>query len=472
MDKNIWKILGPLIGFILFFLTRKALGTDAALVLMMTSWMAIWWVSQAVHIYATSLLPLAFLPLFGIVPMNELAPSYLKDIIFLFLGGFLISYAIEKHGLHKRISLSILSRFSKNKGQILFGFMLCSWFLSMWMMNTAVVAMLLPVILAVCRQFKEDKQLGNSILLGTAFASSIGGMATLIGTAPNMISAEAINSSGLGFEITFSSWMALAMPFSVILFFICFLVLYRVYLARNNALYMSTNFKSDLQKLGKMDYEERWVAVIFASTALLWFTMKEIGIGSFNFKGWSYYLGIEETMKESSVAIFSAILLLIIPSKKKGESLIGVQEIQRLPIGIIFLFGSGFAIAEAFQESGLNQAISIWMNSFGDLPFVWMSLILVTFLVFFTEITSNTASINLFIPILIGLSSKFPGNELALILSSTLAVSCAFMLPIATPPNAIVYASEQLDSREMMRTGFKLNLLAILIITFLAQILL
>jgi sodium-dependent dicarboxylate transporter 2/3/5 len=471
LDKNIWKILGPLIGFILFFLTKQGLGNDAALVLMMTSWMAIWWVTQAVHIYATSLLPLAFLPLFGIVPMKELAPSYLKDIIFLFLGGFLISYAIEKHGLHKRISLNILSRFSKNKGQILFGFMFCSWFLSMWMMNTAVVAMLLPVILAVCKQFKEDKQLGTSLLLGTAFASSIGGMATLIGTAPNMISAEAINSSNLGIEVTFSSWMAMAMPYSILLFFVCFVVLYRIYLVSNNSLNRSTNFKADLQKLGKMDYEERWVAFIFASTAILWFTMKEIEIGNFNFKGWSYYLGIEETVKESSVAIFSALLLLIVPSKKKGENLIGVMEIQRLPIGIIFLFGSGFAIAEAFQFSGLNDAIAIWMNSFGDLSFIWVCLILVTFLVFFTEITSNTASINLFIPILIGLSSQFPGDELSLILSSTLAVSCAFMLPIATPPNAIVFASGQLESNEMMKTGFRLNILAILIITALIQIL-
>ncbi len=471
MDKNIWKILGPLIGFILFFLTRQALGNDSALVLMMTSWMAIWWITQAVHIYATSLLPLAFLPLFGIVPMKELAPSYLKDIIFLFLGGFLISYAIEKHGLHKRISLNILSRFSKNKGQILFGFMFCSWFLSMWMMNTAVVAMLLPVILAVCRQFKEDKQLGNSLLLGTAFASSIGGMSTLIGTAPNMISAEAINSSSLGMEVTFSSWMAMAMPFSIVLFFVCFLVLYRVYLARNNGLSMSTNFKSDLQKLGKMDYEERWVAAIFVSTAILWFTMKEIEIGNFNFKGWSYYLGVEETVKESSVAIFSALLLLIIPSKEKGKNLIGVKEIQRLPIGIIFLFGSGFAIADSFKHSGLNEAISVWINSFGEFSFIWVCLLLVTFLVFFTEITSNTASINLFIPILIGLSTQFPGNELPLILSSTLAVSCAFMLPIATPPNAIVFASGQLDSNEMMKTGFKLNIIAILIITTLVQIL-
>lgn len=455
----------------MFFLSRQALGNDSALVLMMTSWMAIWWITQAVHIYATSLLPLAFLPLFGIVPMKELAPSYLKDIIFLFLGGFLVSYAIEKHGLHKRISLNILSRFSKNKGQILFGFMFCSWFLSMWMMNTAVVAMLLPVILAVCRQFKEDKPLGNSLLLGTAFASSIGGMSTLIGTAPNMISAEAINSSSLGMEVTFSSWMAMAMPFSIVLFFVCFLVLYRVYLARNNGLSMSTNFKSDLQKLGKMDYEERWVAAIFVSTAILWFTMKEIEIGNFNFKGWSYYLGIEETVKESSVAIFSALLLLIIPSKEKGKNLIGVKEIQRLPIGIIFLFGSGFAIADAFKHSGLNEAISVWINSFGEFSFIWVCLLLVTFLVFFTEITSNTASINLFIPILIGLSTQFPGNELPLILSSTLAVSCAFMLPIATPPNAIVFASGQLDSNEMMKTGFKLNILAILIITTLVQIL-
>lgn len=439
---------------------------------MMTVWMAIWWLTQAVHIYVTSLLPLVFLPFTGVSPMSEIAPLYLKDIIFLFLGGFLISYALEKHGLHQRISLGILSRFSKNKAQILLGFMFCSWFLSMWMMNTAVVAMLLPVILAVKKQFPNDKKMGYSLLLGTAFASSIGGMATLIGTAPNMIAAEAINQSGLGMSLSFSQWMIKAFPFSLALFIACYALIYHTYLRKNNLTTESLDFKTQYRALGKMSYNEKWVALIFGATALLWFTMKEIELGSFTYKGWAYYLGIEETIKESSVAVLSALLLFLIPAKNQAKNLIGVKEIKRLPVGIIFLFGSGFAIAAGFQQSGLNHSISVWMSSFSEFSFLSMSLLIVSFLIFFTEITSNTASINLFIPILIGLASQFPGNELGLILSATLAVSCAFMLPIATPPNAIVYASEELPSNEMLKVGFRLNLIAIVIIVILANIIL
>lgn len=481
-----WKLLlGPAAAVLVYFLF-KGQGFEGAMpkAAALGTWIALWWITEAVNIYVTALLPVVLFPLFGVMSIKDVAPLYMKDIIFLFIGGFLIAYALERWNLHKRIALKIILSIGHTPSRVLLGFMLASYFLSMWILNTATVTLLLPAVLGVIQQIEEVRgqrtQLATPFLLGLAYASSIGGIATLIGTAPNMVMQEFYNTNAVlesGAEVTsvtFANWFAFGFPVSLVLFVVCYLLLRFLYRKQFSGEAMDLEYcRRTLKEMGPMSYEEYSILGYFIFTVLLWFFRKDLDIGSLHIPGWANLLPEPDFVKESAIAMFTGVLLFLHPSKqKKGEGLITWTDAKRLPVGILFLFGGGFALAAAFTSSGLTA----WMGEQLSALQSWTpALIIVTLcliMTFLTELTSNTASTILVMPIILSMCAYVDVHPLKLFVPVTLAASCAFMLPVATPPNTIVFGSERLSIRSMMRAGIWLNLIGVVIISLLSLLLL
>ncbi len=443
-------------------------------------WIAWWWVTEAINIYFTALLPVVLFPFLGILEMKALAPLYMKDIIFLFIGAFLIAYALERWNLHQRIALKIIVSIGHTPARILLGFMLASWFLSMWILNTATVSMLIPAAIAVIRQMEARNPNGTTALakpylIGIAYASSIGGIATLIGTAPNMVFRDLYNEHFSSTrEIDFTSWFVMGFPVSVLLFLVCFLLLrfqYRKAFAQEKIDREAS--QKAYTNLGRISREEVWVLILFVLTILLWFTRKGFDFGSFKIPGWSALLDEKNFIKESTVAMLTALVLFLIPSRKQGGGgLLRWKDVERLPLGVLFLFGGGFALAEGFKVSGLSDLVGEQLRDIGTWSPVLIVLVLCMFMTFFTELTSNTASTLLILPILISVAGFVEMSPLQLLVPVTFSASCAFMLPVATPPNTIVFGSNRLRIADMMRSGIWMNLAGVTIITMLTFILL
>ncbi len=479
-NKAFKKIAGPLLGIVvyLFFATGgypEIMSRTAGI----ATWIAFWWITEAVNIYFTSLIPLFMFPLLGVMSMENLAPLYMQDVIFLFIGGFLIAYAIERWKLHKRVALKLILLVGATPSRILLGFMLSSYLLSMWIINTAVVTMLLPAVLAVVSQietFNKDggqSKLATPFLLGLAYASSIGGMATLIGTAPNFLFADFFNlQNHLQPEISFASWMSFGVPISIILFVLCFQLLKLIYRKSFINEQISLSYcEKEYKKLGKVTYEEKILTAIFILTVLLWFFRKDLHIGALTIKGWTNVLPNPEYVKESTIAMLMACFLFLFPARSEKTTLLNWQQVSRLPMGIIFLFGGGFALAASFKVSGLSEWIAMQMNGITNLSPLLIIVILCTAMTFLTELTSNTASTLLVLPILLSMSEHLTIHPLQLFIPVVLSASCAFMLPVATPPNTIVFGSERLSIRDMARTGIWMNLIGVLVISISAYFL-
>jgi sodium-dependent dicarboxylate transporter 2/3/5 len=483
---------GPILG-VLVYLMLIAGGSEPIMAKMagVGVFVAAWWITEAVNIYYTALLPVVLLPFLGVLPMAEVAPLYMKEIIFLFIGGFLIAFGLQKWNLHKRIALKIILMVGNTPTRVLLGFMLASYLLSMWILNTATVTMLLPAVLAVIQQVEQLKngektKLATPLLLGLAYASSIGGVATLIGTAPNMVLHDFYNESypiadqladpqrfGDPAQLSFANWFAFGFPISIVLFIACFLVLRVLYRKSFRQESIDVNYcKVEYAKLGKMSYEEKALGYYFLATVLLWFFRKDLTIGSFQIPGWEHLFGPNNYIKESTIAMLTACLLFLHPSKqKKGENLIGWNEMKGLPIGILFLFGGGFALAKGFEVSGLSEWIGGKLGVMSDWDVLAIIFGLCLAMTFLTELTSNTASTILVMPLIFSLASNVDVHPLLLFVPVTLSASCAFMLPVATPPNTIVFGSERITVSEMSRVGIWLNLIGVLVISFLAYFL-
>jgi sodium-dependent dicarboxylate transporter 2/3/5 len=433
-------------------------------------WMAFWWITEAVSIYVTALIPLFIFPLLGLIHMKMVAPLYMQDVIFLFIGGFLMAYGLERWNLHKRIALKIILMIGATPARILLGFMLASYILSMWILNTAAVTLLLPAVLAVVAQIEafrgegKKSKLAVPFLLGLAYAATIGGMATLIGTLPNMVLA---GYEQLPHGISFSQWFMFGFPTSIVLFVICYFLLRFMYRNTFREEEISMEFcQKEYRNLGKVKFEEKALGFFFIMTVLLWFFRKDIDFGSVTLYGWGNLLPDPDLIKESTIAMAVAFILLIFPSRsKKGGTLVEMKDIQRLPVGIIFLFGGGFALAKAFEVSGLSTWLGSNLSMMGEWPVLLFVLVLCLGMTFLTELTSNTASTLLILPVIYSLALETKVDPLLLMVPITLSASCAFMLPIATPPNTIVYGSEKLPMKEMMRAGIWLNLIGVIIVT-------
>ena len=423
--------------------------------------MACWWITEAVPIPATALTPLLLFPLLGILPIGETAEPYANPIIFLFLGGFVIALAMERHGLHRRIALRVVRAMGVHPPVLVFGFMCATAFLSMWVSNTATVVMMLPIGLSVVRLVKPeagdeamDFNFAISLMLGIAYAASIGGLATLIGTPPNALLAAFMRES-YDVEVGFAQWMAVGLPLVVIALPLSWLVLTKVvFPIRITEIPGGTQAIRDAyDSLGPISRAERSVAVIFVVTAVLWITRPLLD---------ARIPGLSDT----SIAIAAALATFIVPvSLKEGEFLMDWQTAERLPWGVLLLFGGGLALAGAITATGLAEWIGAAMAGLQAWPLLLTVVLLTTVIIFLTELTSNTATAAAFLPLVASLAIGLGENPLLLLVPAALAASCAFMLPVATPPNAIVYGSGYVTIPQMARAGIWLNMLFIALIT-------
>ncbi len=436
--------------------------------------MAIWWVTEAIPLAATALLPVVLFPVFGVVDGKTVSAMYFNHLIFLFLGGFLMALAMERWNLHKRIAIKILMFFGVSPGRILMGFMFATAFLSMWMSNTATTMMMIPIALSIIYKLEEilgKAKLGSysiGLLLGIAYSASIGGIATLVGTPPNLSFARIISIIFPAMpEVSFADWFIFAIWITALVFLAAWLLLFLMYkppqpwdgLKRED-------FRQEYQLLGKASPEEKIVFVLFVSMALLWVFRTGFHIGPVNIPGWSQWFTHPGYINDGTVAIAVALILFIIPSSsRKGERIMNWETASRLPWHIVLLFGGGFALAKGFVESGLSIWFGEQLSSLsGTHPMVLVSMI-VTMMSFLTELTSNTATTEMILPILAGLAVSIQINPLLLMIPVTLAASLAFMLPVATPPNAIIFGTGHLRIKDMVKTGFVLNLVGIATIT-------
>ena len=461
--KNIGLFLGPLAFFLVkFFYNAEGLSNEGLSILASTLWVAIWWITEAVPIYVTALIPIILFPLSGGLELKQTTAAYGHKFVFLFVGGFILAIAIEKWKLHKRIALNIIGLVGTKKSNIILGFMIATAFLSMWISNTATAVMILPVGLAIISQLKDNPKtienenlvFGKTLMLAIAYSASIGGMATLIGTPPNLVLAGVIKTS-YNIEINFLQWMSFGLPISIFLLFICWKYLTSVAYKFDNQNFDSgmNEINDQLKSLGKISYEEKSVMIIFIATALAWITQ------SFVIK--KYIPEIDDTI----IAIIAAVTLFILPNKKGDKKLLAWEDAVKLPWGILLLFGGGMALAKGFDSSGLAIWIGSQMSFFDAIPLLALLLFLVAMVNFLTEITSNLATTAMLLPVLVALAETIGVNPYYLLVGATVAASCAFMLPVATPPNAVVFGSKILKIDDMIKKGFWMNLISIFILT-------
>lgn len=473
MQKRIAFIIGPLAAIICFLLMEsKGFTSEQSKTAAILIWMGLWWMTEPVNLYITSLLPLIFLPLLNILSFKLVAPHYMEEVIFLFVGGFLFAFALEKWNLHNRIALGIISKVGHSPSSILFGVMAAAFFISMWINNTATTAMMMPAVLAMVAQMENkngNSKMATPLLIGLAFSASLGGMATLIGTAPNMIFLSQYNLHFPGEkQVSFAEWMMFALPIALLIFFCCFYILKFIHAKTLKETIVDKNTSVKMYKeLGRPGYEEKWMIFFFGLIVFMWFFLKDLKIGSIEISGWPSWFGIKEgQLTEAWVAMGVVLVMFFIPaSKGNNTNLISWDEVRKLPIGIIFLFGGGFAIAEAVKVTHLDTEISSLLAIMKDLSPIIMIFFICTLITIISEFASNTAALQLVFPILAAFITTIDLHPLQVLIPATLAASCGFMLPVATPPNTIVFGSEKIKAIDMMRSGFLLDLAGIFIIT-------
>ena len=449
-----------------------------------TALTAVWWLTEAIPIGAASLLPAALLPLFGVVQPDEVARAYMNDLILLFLGAFLLALGIERWNVHRRVALNIACRAGSRPRRLVLGFMLASAFLSMWLNNTATTLMMLPIGVAVVDAVSGEQDgepgarrletpFGIALLLGMAYASSVGGVATPVGTAPNQVFlGQVLDRFPERQEVSFAEWTIAFAPLVVLFVPIGALLLTRVLLRVPES---GTAGAEVLERaraaLGPWRRPELRMAGLFGLTAFLWVTKSDLELGGTTLRGWENLLG-ERTVSNSTVAIFFAIVAFVVPSgAPSGGPLLDWSVAKRLPWEVLLLLGGGFALALGFQASGLDARLG---ESFGpllsDAP-TWLAVLVIAAGVsFLTEITSNTATTQVLLPVLASAGLAAGVDPYLWMLPATLAASCAFMLPVATPPNAVVFSSGRVAIPTMARVGVWVNVTLVLLITLLFQL--
>ena len=467
---NIKKI-GFFLGPLLFVLTRyftnfEGLSNEGNAVLASTLWIAVWWITEAIPIAATSLMPIILFPLSDGLSLSETTSSFGHRFVFLYLGGFILALSIEKWNLHKRIALNIIKIIGTNIKKIILGFMVATAFLSMWISNTATSVMMLPIGIAIIKQMKDLKNtpenenliFGKSLMLSIAFSASIGGVATLIGTPPNLVFAGIIQEI-YNIEISFLEWFMFGLPISIILLSIAWVYLTNV----------AFKFKQDkfdegkkeinrqLEDIGSMSYEEKIVLTVFILTGLAWITR-------------TFFLNkFLPNLDDSIIALISGISLFIFQANSKSgkkEKIMNWEDAVKLPWGILLLFGGGLAIAQGFQSSGLATWIAQNMVQLEGFSVFLILLVVIAAVNFLTEITSNLATTAMLLPILAPTAVILGVHPYILMVGATIAASCAFMLPVATPPNAVVFGSGYLKMSDMVRVGVLMNFISIIVILF------
>lgn len=432
--------LAPVLA-IIFYFVLLAVGMEhkASVAAAITLLTVIWWVSEALPIPATSLVPFALLPLFGVVDHKTVASALGSHVILLLMGAFMLSKAIEKSGAHERLAVYMVKLVGVNSGRrMVLGFMLASAFLSMWISNTATTLIMLPIALAILKHI-DNKQLKVALILGIAYAASVGGVGTPIGTPPNVIF-MGIYEEQTGTEFGFLEWMKIGVPIVVLA-----IPIIAFWLTRNIKLEQTVH----LPELGPWRAEETRTLWVFGLTALAWITRSE------PFGGWSGVLGVE-IAGDSTVALFAVVLMFIVPNGK-GARLLDWDSAKTIPWGMLLLFAGGIALAKGFVASGLSDSLGQWLASLANLPVIIMIITICLVVTYLTEITSNTATATLLMPILAAAAIASGYDPKVLMVPAAICASCAFMLPVATAPNAIAYGTGEIEIKDMVREGAALS---------------
>ena len=461
LSKRLGLILGPLLFILLQVFQFNLISDKADIVIAVALWMIIWWITEAVSISVTALLPLFLFPLFKIMPIDEVGANYGSPIVFLFFGGFVLALALEKVNLHRRIALNIIRLTGTTPNKVVLGFMLATAFMSMWISNTASAVVMLPIAMSVINLLindadgftKQDQNFALSVMLGIAFSANAGGIATIIGTPPNSILIGLLENE-YNMEISFLNWLIVGLPFSVILITIIYFVLIKLFPNKGLEFGASkTVIIDELNKLGKLSPKERQVLVTFAVIVSLWIFRTVIN-------GIFPKLGLTDTM----ISILGALALFTVPHKfNKGEFILEWKDTQKLAWGILILFGGGLALAKGMSASGIVDLVAETISK-SEISVLFTASLLIFLMLFMTELMSNVALTAVLAPVVAGIAIGLEVPILYLLIPVTMASSCAFMLPMATPPNAIVFASGFVKVHQMARVGVILNIISVLLL--------
>lgn len=461
--KSIGFLAGLVVSLIILFLPFELLGPMADKVIAVAAWMVIWWISEAVSISVTALIPLAVFPLLGIMDIKTVAANYSSPIVYLFFGGFVIALALEKVNLHRRIALSILKLTGTKADGVILGFMLSTALMSMWISNTASTVVMLPIAISVIGLLiddadgftENDQNFALSIMLGIAFAANIGGTATLVGTPPNSVMLGIMNSQ-FNIDIGFFQWMKMGVPFAALMLVICYFILVKiVYPNHLGELKTSGNvIQKELDKLGEMSRGEKVVLAVFIATAIAWMLRSQINI---------FFPDLNLT--DTTISMVAALALFTFPLNfKKGEFPLKWEDTKELPWGILILFGGGLALAGGLKTAGIIDMLGVFISSKEGWSVLMVSAVLIFVMLFMTELMSNVALVTILVPLVAAIAIGLGVPILYMVIPVTLAASCAFMLPMATPPNAIVFASGHIKVHEMAKVGVVLNVISVLVL--------
>ena len=459
VTKKIGLLLGPLLFLIIVNLPAFLVSEKGDAVIAVALWMVIWWITETLHIAVTALLPLILFPLLKVMPIADVGANYGSPIIFLFFGGFVLALALEKVNLHKRIALNIVKLTGTTPNKVVLGFMLATAFMSMWISNTASTVVMLPIAISVIKLLindedgftKADKNFALSIMLGIAFAANAGGIATVIGTPPNSVLIGLLENQ-YNIQISFLSWMSFGLPFSIIMIAAVYFVLVKwMFPCKDIVFISSVNVIDDeINNLGKISKEEKRVLTIFAITVFLWITRTIIN---------ALFPGLK--LSDTVISLIGAVSLFAIPMNfKKGNFILQWKDTDRLAWGILILFGGGLALAKGMASSGLVGLITDTIAA-GNFHILFTVSLLIVLMLFMTELMSNVALVAVLAPVVAGIAIGLNIPILNVLIPVTMASSCAFMLPMATPPNAIVFASGYVKVKEMVKAGIVLNIIAV-----------
>ncbi len=476
------RAVGLIIGPLLFALLlwgwggppeRPLVGAMAAVAALM----AVWWMTEAVPLAVTSLLPLVFYPLLGISDARKVPGHFFNEIIVLFLGAFLIALAMERWNLHRRIALHLISAVGVTPGRVVAGFLLAAALLSMWISNTATALMMLPIGLAVVAQIEalagtdRARPLALGLMLAIAYGCSIGGIATPVGTPTNLAFLKIYRDTFPDApSISFGEWMLFAVPIAVAMLAATWFLLVKVFCRCEVGLRLDRDVvQGELRGLGRMTYEERLVAGVFVLAAVLWIFRQDLNLGVVTIPGWVGLHPAFAAVDDSTVAILLALSLFLVPARSQAGALLDGATFSRVPWDILLLFGGGFALAAGFTSTGLSSHLAQGLGALGHVPEVVALIIVCALLTFLTELTSNVATATMFLPVLAAWAVAEQINPLILMIPATISASMAFMLPVATPPNAVIFSSRRVRIAEMARTGLAINLVGIVVIAVLSQ---
>ncbi len=465
MKKKLILVLGPLICLLFFFSPFQIISPEADKVIGIVLWMVLWWITEVISISITALIPLTFFPLFGIMNIKEVAGNYGHPIIFLFFGGFVLALALEKVQLHKRVALFIIKLTGTSPNKVILGFMLATAFLSMWISNTATTVVMLPIAYSVIELLindedgftKKDKNFALSIMLGIAYSANVGGIATLIGTPPNIVMAGFMESE-YGVSISFLKWMIVGIPFAMLMLFFIYIVLTKVMYPNKLTSFEKSKeiIDNEMKKLGTISKSEIIVLIIFIFAILLWISK-------------NYINSILPNIALTDTTISMLAAFACFTTMYNGKTILAWEDTKRLPWGILILFGGGLALASGLSNVGIIDLIGNAVSQNKALSILVICSILITVMLFMTELMSNVALVAIFAPMIAGVAVGLGMNLLHILIPIAMASSCAFMLPMSTPPNAIVFASGHVKVAQMARAGFLLNIISIVLLILFFQ---